>query len=351
MTGASCPNLTKLHVYVTCRCNLYCGHCWVEAGASRRDFLEAEHVNRQIDMAIPLGLREVKITGGEPLLSENHTLSILAHACEQGLHTKLETNAVLLRYDLVSAIRSLGTVVSTSLDGSTPGSHDKFRNAPGSFNRTVHAVESLVGAGVRVEVVSCIRRDNTEELDDIIAVCNDLGVSYLKFNFPSSYGRAVELRRRLRLCSTEDIIKTVRHVEGKRPPGSEMALDFDVPRAFRVYPLPGPRCDVLNLISILPDGRFSLCGIGVTHRELTFGTIQEDDVDVVWRTNLILKEIRSAISHMARGVCGTCREYPSCLGHCAAFSLAEFGSCNAPFPLCQDAFEKGIFPTAMLRTP
>lgn len=349
MTYASIPRLSKLHVYLTARCNMQCRHCWVEAGPFNRDHLTANRIVHQIDKAMLLGLNEMKVTGGEPLLFQKDTLAILEHAFHAGVNTRLETNCLTMNNDIVSRIREYGTVVTTSLDGSSATSHDMLRGAPGSFERVLEAIASLVDNGVQVDVVSCIHKNNLHEIYDIVSLCSDLGVGTLKFNFPSSYGRALSMDANSQLCSTQMIIETVRHVEKRNSLNCSIKLDFDVPRVFRNYPLSNPRCETLSLISILPDGRYSLCGIGITHRQLTFGNLDKEDIDIVWKASSTLMEMRYSLQQSARGVCGLCAEYASCYGHCIAYGFSKYFSLNGPHPLCQSAFEKGLFPKEKLR--
>jgi radical SAM protein with 4Fe4S-binding SPASM domain len=322
----------------------------VEAGPEQTARLAAAAVNRQIDLAVPLGLQSLKITGGEPLLYKDETLSILTHAAGAGIVSKLETNGVLITDTIAAELAKLGAVVSISLDGASAEAHDTFRRSKGSFERTLHSVEKLISAGCTVEAVSCIHRGNVHQIHQIVSLCDGLGISYLKFNFPSRYGRAIKLADSGMLLSTAEILGTIRLLEQRcQPRNPSMELDFDVPRALRMYPRDGLRCKVMNLISILPDGRYSLCGIGVTHKEITFGTIKQQDIDEVWRENDALTGLRNAISGERKGVCGICTKYCACLGHCAAYVISEFGSINAPHPLCQDAYDRGLFPESILK--
>ncbi|TSA11482.1 MAG: radical SAM protein [Deltaproteobacteria bacterium] len=345
-----CPPLEKLHIYLTSRCNEQCQHCWVEAGPEQTARLAAPEVNRQINLAMPLGLQSLKITGGEPLLYKGETLSILSHAAGAGIVSKLETNGVLITNTMAAELAKLGCVVSISIDGASSESHDAFRRTKGSFDRRLHSVEKLISEGCIVEAVSCIHRGNVHQVHKIVSLCNCLGISYLKFNFPSRYGRAIRLADSGMLLSTAEILGTIRRLEQRYPLGNtSMELDFDIPRALRMYPRDGLRCKVMNLISILPDGRYSLCGIGVTHKDITFGTIKQQDIDEVWRESEVLTGLRNAISDGRKGVCGICTQYDACLGHCAAYMISEFGSINAQHPLCQDAYDRGLFPENFLK--
>ena len=342
------PELAKLHLYVTTRCSEQCPHCWVEAGPRSSRHLAADQVIPQIDRALAMGLREVKVSGGEPLLFQDLTLRIIEHATAAGVTSRLETNCQRLTGEAITRLRQAGTIVGTSLDGASPRCHDGFRGTPGSFQRAVRAVTDLVAAGVQVEVVTCVHTGNQGDLDAVVALCADLGVTALKFNFPSPYGRARQLEAESRLCSTDRILQIARHLEERHECNPCIKVDIDIPRALRNRPPAGPRCDVLRLLSILPDGRFSLCGIGVTHKELTFGTLDRDNIDAVWNGDQVLARMRRSIPVSGQGICASCTEYPLCRGHCVAYSLSEYASLNGPHPLCQDAFELGLFPTERL---
>ena len=333
------PELKKLHIYLTDKCNSRCRHCWVEAAPEKDNCLDADEVNRQIEKAIPLGLQVVKVTGGEPLLFPETLFRILEHCnkletdSRESLETRLETNATLIDDEKAKRLSESGAVVYTSLDGSSSSSHDNFRGYEGSFRRTLTGIETLFNHGVDVNVISCIHHGNLQEIDEIIALCNSLGTG-LKFNFPSPYGRGKSLKRRNGLLGVQEIITATHYIEGK---GRQ--FDIDVPRIFRQYPPAGPRCECLNILSLLPDGRYSLCGIGVTHPELTFGYLPQD-IREVWQENEILQKMRETIPDNAQGVCSKCKEYQKCYGHCLAYSLTETGSLFSAFPLCETAFVK-----------
>jgi SynChlorMet cassette radical SAM/SPASM protein ScmF len=341
------PQLEKLHVYLTDICNSECKHCWVNASPNNRHHLCAEAVNEQINRAMALGLKVVKVTGGEPLLFEGALFSILEHAVKLGLETRLETNATLLNQRAASRLGDLGVAVYVSLDASSPELHDRFRGRNGSFEQAVEAIESLVARKVHVEVISCVTQGMTDSVLETLGLCGSLGVAGLKFNFPSPYGRGKRLERDGVLLKTEQIIEATHFIE-RSCEALELTIDIDVPRVFRKHPNQLPRCNVLGTLSILPDGRFSLCGIGITHKEITFGHILDSNIEKVWLDNMDLSCMRLTIPRSGKGVCGLCTEYDHCHSHCMAYAISKLNSLNGPFPLCQDAWVRGHFPKEKL---
>src|ERR1043165_977379 len=60
----------NLRISVTDRCNLRCTYCMPEdvAFMDRRELLSFEEITRFVEIAAPLGINKVRLTGGEPLL-------------------------------------------------------------------------------------------------------------------------------------------------------------------------------------------------------------------------------------------------------------------------------------------
>jgi len=62
--------ITYLRISVTDRCNLRCVYCMPERGIDlvpMAEILSYEEIRRVVEVAAPMGLRHVRLTGGEPL--------------------------------------------------------------------------------------------------------------------------------------------------------------------------------------------------------------------------------------------------------------------------------------------
>ncbi|HTA40528.1 MAG TPA: radical SAM protein, partial [Candidatus Acidoferrales bacterium] len=68
--GFSRP-ITYLRVSVTDKCNLRCVYCMPEAGLEwlhRNDILRYEEIAQLVAAAASVGVRSIRLTGGEPLV-------------------------------------------------------------------------------------------------------------------------------------------------------------------------------------------------------------------------------------------------------------------------------------------
>ena len=92
--------LANLRLSVTDRCNLRCQYCMPEQDyvwLPRQDILQFEEIDRLVDVFLDLGVRKVRLTGGEPLLRKDLPKLIERLAAKPRLEDlAMTTNAVLL---------------------------------------------------------------------------------------------------------------------------------------------------------------------------------------------------------------------------------------------------------------
>ena len=92
--------LANLRLSVTDRCNLRCKYCMPEQDyvwLPREDILHFEEIDRLVDVFLDLGVRKVRLTGGEPLLRKDLPVLIERLADKARIEDlAMTTNAVLL---------------------------------------------------------------------------------------------------------------------------------------------------------------------------------------------------------------------------------------------------------------
>ncbi len=154
---------------VTEACNLACAHC--DMNRPLPDELDHEQrltIARRLAESDAWG---VSFIGGEPLLSPGlfEYASILKSA---GKKVFLGTSGDRLSRVVDPILATKIDVVTVSIDGATPESHDRFRNRPGLFARVREGVEKLraqrSGDSPRIQVRVTINRRNLREIGDII---------------------------------------------------------------------------------------------------------------------------------------------------------------------------------------
>src|SRR5947199_5661977 len=92
--------LKSLRLSVTDRCNLRCLYCMPEeeyVWLPREELLTFEELNRLVDIFVQLGVTDIRLTGGEPLLRQKLDGLIAMLATIGGIQDlALTTNGILL---------------------------------------------------------------------------------------------------------------------------------------------------------------------------------------------------------------------------------------------------------------
>ncbi len=173
--------VTYLRVSVTDRCNLRCSYCMAEdmTFLPRRDLLSLEELQRLCGIFVDLGVRKLRITGGEPLVRRDimHLFHDLSRHLDEGRldELTLTTNAVLLdRY--AQELADCGVRrVNISLDTLKP---DRFHALTrlGDIDQVMRGIESADRAGLEIKINTvALRGLNDDEFDDLVDWCGSRG--------------------------------------------------------------------------------------------------------------------------------------------------------------------------------
>lgn len=346
--------LNCLYLYLADRCNLSCGHCWISPGSVRdpNDELPAEILIKTVAEAGTLGLQSVKLTGGEPFLYRD-IRPLLAFLASEGIDVIVETNGTLLDQDLIERLRLCKTAqISVSLDAGRAEVHDGLRGVRGCFDRTIAGLRLLAENGLGFQVIMTLYRRNREEIPALISLCRELGASSLKINPMLPCGRGQDRFRENENLDPPELIRLYRRVEKEWSFPKGLEIIFDLPAAFRSIEDIKARgiveCRILNILGILANGDLSLCGIGQTSSELRMGNIRRHSIREVWENDPVLADLRAGLPGRLQGICGRCLFRFQCLGSCRANAYAVDRDLFAPYFLCREAHEAGLFPLSRI---
>jgi len=134
-------------------CNLACTHCFISCSPTNHthELMPAGQVQRYLDEAARLGVREYYFTGGEPFLNPDME-AILEATLKVGPATVL-TNGLLLDRARCARLRELERAsdysldLRVSLDGWDAATNDPIRGE-GTFERILSGVRNLAEAGL-----------------------------------------------------------------------------------------------------------------------------------------------------------------------------------------------------------
>jgi SynChlorMet cassette radical SAM/SPASM protein ScmF len=351
MTDGKVPPLNTLYFYLTSYCNLRCFHCWIAPEYVNKDEIPEEIpfaiLKNITDQALPLGLKGIKITGGEPFLSRNMP-DLIKYAFSKHLTTDIETNGTLIDDEKASFLRENGVgQVAVSLDGPNEEVHEKVRGKEGCFRKTIAGIRLLKKHNLNVQVIMCLYKGNIDYVEETINLAEHYAVNSFKINPISSIGRGQSLKKVKMTLAVADCIGLNKKIDEEIQPRYKIRIILDIPPAFS--PLKnirkkGGRCGIKGILGILSDGRVSICGIAETLPSLILGDLKNEPLEGIWKGNRILRNIREDLPAKLEGICGRCIFKAYCLGKCRADAYYENNNLFSPFSFCEDAFSSGLFP-------
>tara|TARA_B100000809_G_scaffold86880_1_gene85325 strand:- start:23603 stop:24583 length:981 start_codon:yes stop_codon:yes gene_type:complete len=168
-----------LRVSVTDKCNLRCIYCMPLEGLTwlkRDELLNYEEIETIVRTMAGMGLRRVRITGGEPLIRRDlPDLIRKISAIPEIEDLSLSTNAVLLA-DQAQDLRDAGIQrLNISLDSLQQDRVDEIARRPGSFPKIIKGLEAAERVGfapIKVNVV-LIRGRNDDEIEDFARITKE----------------------------------------------------------------------------------------------------------------------------------------------------------------------------------
>ncbi len=173
--------ITYLRISVTDRCDLRCVYCMAEEMTflPKAELLTLEELERVAAAFIRLGVRKIRLTGGEPLVRRNVMSLVNALGSRIGpgglAELTLTTNGTqLTRY--AEALFAAGVRrINVSLDTLDP---DRFAAITrwGKLDKTLEGIFAAKAAGLAIKINAvALKGTNEDEFDRLIAWCGKHG--------------------------------------------------------------------------------------------------------------------------------------------------------------------------------
>ena len=177
--------LRDLRISVTDRCNFRCRYCMPRERFGeehtflpKRALLSFPEIHRFVKACLPLGLKKVRITGGEPLLRPGLE-ELVSMLSETGVETALTTNASLLsRHAEVLAASGLDRV-TVSLDALDPDIHSMMADCTVPVEDVLEGIQSALDNDLGPVKVNCVvqRGVNESEVPALVRKFRGTGVT------------------------------------------------------------------------------------------------------------------------------------------------------------------------------
>ena len=157
--------LETLRISITDRCNFRCVYCMPKevygrdyAFLDRRELLSFEELERVVALFAGLGVRTVRITGGEPLVRRDVEQLVERLAAIPGLALALTTNGTLLAAKAEALARAGLGRVTVSLDSLDDATFGALNDVGAPVASVLEGIDAAAAAGLPVKINAVVKR-------------------------------------------------------------------------------------------------------------------------------------------------------------------------------------------------
>ena len=260
----------NLRISVTDRCNIRCFYCMPEEGVkfqAHEQILRFEEIERFVHIAASLGVRKLRITGGEPLLRRDLPNLIRMLAAVDGIQDlALTTNGVLLA-EQGQALYDAGLRrINVHLDTLDRARFEQITRRD-DFDKVMAGIDAAQRIGYRVKINAVAVKGLVEP--DIVPLARfgrerDIEIRYIEFMPLDAQG----LWRNKRVLTADEMIAMITKEIGAlreipdqdpRAPATEYEFADGGGKLGFIASVSRPFCLNCNRIRLTADGHFRYC--------------------------------------------------------------------------------------------
>lgn len=323
-TSSLRPHLHHIDIEVNHRCNLACRHCSARAakGGDPQE-LSLGELRDILSRAVPLGLRKVGLTGGEPLF-DAPKLEPIARFCIDHLHVPIHmhTNGTLVSDELCApgAVLSLFEAISITFLGGDALTHDAMTRSKGSFQKAFHGAEICIHANLPLTCYFIPTRGTGSGFKQLMKKLHAIGARRIRAMALAPSGRARDIYEETAATKDElrafenDLLEVAQRLDMHVEAGYCTRLTMP-----RLAVLAGhAKCmSAINRVHINSKGDVFPCTAASGVRELRLGNLRKNGFDLrgLWEHSRLVKMIR-AVHQGTLAECAACPQDPKCQFGC-----------------------------------
>src|SRR5712692_6872547 len=330
------PNPLLLIAELSYRCPLHCPYCSnpLEIGDERyRDELTTEEWSRVFREASALGVLQLALTGGEPLVRKD-VEELSRVSAESGLYSTLVTAGTPLTPKRARALREAGLDhVQISIQDSDPLESDRIAGIQ-SFSRKIDAAHLARELGFPLTINVVLHRHNLDRIEAIIAMAEELGARRLELANTQYQGWAV-INRAALMPTREQIEEGERAVARARERlGPRMEILWVLPDYYEEFPKPCMGGWGRDAMVVAPNGDVLPCQAATTIPGLEFANVRDRSLDEIWFESDAFERFRG--TDWMPEPCRSCPfdRQEIDFGGCRCQALALTGDASNADPVC-----------------
>lgn len=325
-------NPLALIAELTHRCPLHCVYCSNPLELTRRDSeLSTAVWERVLREAGQLGVLQVDFTGGEPL-ARTDLVDLVGAARSAGLYASLITSGLPLDQ------KRLEELVRAGLDHLQLSFQDAREETANEFaGAQAHAQKLRVAEWVKRHRVALtlnfvIHRQNLDQLEEMLALTQEIGPARVEFAHVQYYGWAFANRERLLPTrqqldrSLEVLKKAEEKLRGK------IRVEYVVPDYYAKYPKACMGGWGRKVMLITPGGEALPCHAAKILPGMKFDNVQEKSLRQIWEASDAFQKFRG--EDWMPEPCRSCERRAQDFGGCRCQAFLMAGDAAATDPVC-----------------
>lgn len=316
---------------LTYRCPLRCPYCSNPTNFGEHpDRLATADWTRVLTQAEELGVLQVNLTGGEPLLRDDLE-AIVASAARADLYANLITSGVPLeRARLADLARAgLGSVQVSIQDSHAAGS-DKVAGRP-SFAEKIAVARWVKELGLPLTLNFVLHRENIDRVGEIVTLAEALGADRLELANTQYLGFA--LANRTALLPSREALDRARRIAAlaKARLAGKMEVLFVLPDYYSDFPKACMSGWGRRYVVVSPDGFALPCHQAHTLPGLPKESVLERSLETIWKGPLF-RAFRG--DEWMSEPCRSCERRNLDFGGCRCQAFHLTGDAAATDPAC-----------------
>ena len=279
------------HFELTGRCNLRCKHCYC-LFENNKDILSTENVFGILDELHKNGTFGLVLTGGEVFMRKD-IIDILDYMFRKKFAIRINTNGTLIDESIVEKMKPFTNIyrIHLSLYGSSSEIHDRITNVPGSFNKSMHALNLLKKAGFNLRINCSVMKSNYDTYKTIQSEIGDkigIPVHYDSIIFPKDDGSIENLDEQLEELQNDEFMQ-FKH---------QLMQNTNTPKIQTSLKKPKLCKAAFSFFSICEDGNVYPCLKMKRFYSHSLGNLSEVSFSKIWHNSESMKIRQSLVDKL-----------------------------------------------------
>jgi pyrroloquinoline quinone biosynthesis protein E len=317
---------------LTYKCPLRCPYCSNPLDYARHGAeLDTAAWLRALREAEELGVVQVNLTGGEPLVRDDLE-ALVEGARALDLYTNLITSGIPLRRERLARLRELGLDnVQLSIQDTTAAASDRIAGLR-SYDRKREVAGWVKGLGMPMTLNVVLHRDNLDHVAELIALAESMGADRLELANTQYLGWALVNRKAL-LPSREQLerARDVALAARQRLRG-RMEVLFVTPDYYAEFPKACMDGWARRFLLITPDGVALPCHAAHTIPGIAWDRVTDRPLAEIWRDSPGFNAFRGEA--WMPEPCRSCDRRHADFGGCRCQAYFLTGDAASTDPVC-----------------